>query len=149
MLHLIYGRAGSGKTTYLQELCLRSARERPEMPLYYIVPEQYSFETERAMLHLLGPKDAQKVHVLSFSRMAEEVFRRFGGAAGRRLEAGGRCIFMSLALEQVKEHLKFYRRKAETTDMISMLLAISEELKLCAVRPETLGETAASLPEGV
>lgn len=148
MLHLIYGRAGSGKTTYLQELCLRSARERPEMPLYYIVPEQYSFETERAMLHLLGPKDAQKVHVLSFSRMAEEVFRRFGGAAGRRLEAGGRCIFMSLALEQVKEHLKFYRRKAETTDMISMLLAISEELKLCAVRPETLGETAASLPEG-
>ena len=72
--------------------------------------------------------------------MAEEVFRRFGGAAGRRLEAGGRCIFMSLALEQVKEHLKFYRRKAETTDMISMLLAISEELKLCAVRPRTLGQ---------
>lgn len=148
MLHLIYGRAGSGKTACLQEICLRSVREKPETPLYYIVPEQYSFETERTMLHLLGPKDAQKVHVLSFSRMADEVFRRYGGAAGRRLDDGGRCIFMSLALEQVKEHLEFYRRKAETSDMISMLLAVSEELKLCAVSPETLGETAASLPEG-
>ncbi len=148
MLHLIYGRAGSGKTTYLQELCLRSMQDTPEIPFYYIVPEQYSFETERTMLRLLGSKDAQKVHVLSFSRLADEVFRRYGGAAGRRLDDGGRCIFMSLALEQVKDQLEFYRRKAENTDMISMLLSISEELKLCAVSPDTLMDTAAALPDG-
>ncbi len=148
MLHLILGRAGSGKTMYMRQRAKASLQEAPERPVYYIVPEQFSFETERAMLQLLGARQARKIHVLSFSRLADEVFRQYGGAAGRRLEDGGRCIFMSLALEQTKEQLDFYRRKAENTEMIGMLLETAEELKRCAVSPEKLEQAAQKLPEG-
>ena len=148
MLKLILGRSGSGKTTYLRELVKSALKEEHDRPVFLIVPEQASFENERAMLALLGAEDAQLVHVLSFSRLADEAFRLYGGGAGRRLDDGGRSMFMSLALAAVQDRLEFYRRSAASGELVSLMLAISSELKLCAVSPEKLGETAGRLPEG-
>lgn len=148
MLKLILGRSGSGKTTTLRELAKRSLLEKPDRPVFLIVPEQASFENERAMLALLGAEDAQRVHVLSFSRLADEAFRLYGGGAGRRLDDGGRSLFMSLALSAVQDRLEFYRRSAASGELVSLMLGVSSELKLCAVSPEKLGETAGRLPEG-
>lgn len=147
VLRFVMGRAGSGKTEYvrgrLKELAGSGARG-----LYLIVPEQSSFENERAMLRLLGAKDAGRVAVTSFSRLAEEVFRRYGGGAGRRLDDGGRGIFMSLALEQVKDRLDFYRRNAESEDLVGLMLGVSAEFKMCALSPEQIAETAGRMPQG-
>lgn len=49
MLKLVLGRSGSGKTTYLRELVRSSLREKPDRPVFLIVPEQASFENERAL----------------------------------------------------------------------------------------------------
>ena len=54
MLHLVYGRSGSGKTHYARELMASLCRSGAGN-LLLLTPEQYSFESERAMLHLLGP----------------------------------------------------------------------------------------------
>ena len=148
MLKLVLGRSGSGKTTTLRELVRQSLREDRERPVFLIVPEQASFENERAMLSLLGTEDAQLVHVLSFSRLADEAFRLYGGGAGRRLDDGGRSMFMSLALSAVQDRLDFYRRSAAGGELVSLMLAISSELKLCAVSPATLAEAAGRMPEG-
>ena len=148
MLELVLGRAGSGKTTYLREMVRDSLRVFPERPVFLLVPEQASFENERAMLELLGAEDAQRVRVLSFSRLADEAFRLYGGGAGRRLDDGGRSLFMSLALDAVRDQLDFYRRGAESGELAALMLQISTELKMCAVSPEDLRRTAARLPEG-
>lgn len=148
MLKLVLGRAGSGKTTYLREMVRDSLRVFPERPVFLLVPEQASFENERAMLELLGAEDAQRVRVLSFSRLADEAFRLYGGGAGRRLDDGGRSLFMSLALDAVRDQLDFYRRGAESGELAALMLQISTELKMCAVSPEDLRRTAARLPEG-
>ncbi|HIS78923.1 MAG TPA: helicase, partial [Candidatus Caccousia stercoris] len=123
MLKLVLGRSGSGKTTTLRELVRQSLREDRERPVFLIVPEQASFENERAMLSLLGAEDAQLVHVLSFSRLADEAFRLYGGGAGRRLDDGGRSMFMSLALSAVQDRLDFYRRSAAGGELVSLMLA--------------------------
>lgn len=144
LLHFLLGRAGSGKTIRLRQLLKETP---PEQQPVLIVPEQGSFQNERAMLHLLGPKDAQRVWVLSFSRLADLAFRRYGGAAGRRLDDGGRSIFMSLALEQVKDQLDFYRKSAEDAELVNLLLAQEAELKMCGIRPRDLLQ-AVETPEG-
>ena len=147
MLRFVLGRAGSGKTravrSALRELAV-SGREK----LMLLVPEQASFENERAMLRLLGPALARSVAVTSFSRLADEVLRRYGGFAGRRLDDGGRSIFMSLALEQVKDRLSVYCRNAESAELIGLLLGLGAEFKRCAVSPEDLSRTAERMPDG-
>lgn len=136
MLQLILGSGGSGKTTAIHNAVRQHITTGTEGSCMLIVPEQYSFETERRMLTLLGAKDAQKVEVVSFRRLADFVFRRHGRPQGSVLTDGGRNILMSLALEEVKEELCFYRGYADTDELISMLLAFSKELKWCNVTAE-------------
>ncbi|WP_164919011.1 MULTISPECIES: PD-(D/E)XK nuclease family protein [Acutalibacteraceae] len=147
MLRLLLGRAGSGKTMAVRN-ALKDLAGSGDDKLMLIVPEQASFENERAMLRLLGPVLARRVSVVSFSRLAEEVLRHYGGFAGRRLDDGGRSIFMSLALEQVKDRLDIYRRNAESTELIGLLLDTCAEFKMCAVAPEDLFKAAEKMPDG-
>ncbi len=145
MLRLVLGRSGSGKTEYIRaELAKLAAGGAKKLML--IVPEQISFENERAMLRILGARNARKVHVTSFSRLADAAFRTYGGFAGTRLDGGGRSMFMSLALGSVKDKLRFYRKNAESTELVNLMLDTSAELKMCAVTPEALSAAASKLP---
>ena len=123
MLHLILGRAGSGKTEYLYRLAETQIRAGGTVTL--LVPEQGSFDCERAMLHRLGPQDVRRAEVLSFTRLGDQVGRAYGGFAGRRLDDTGRALFMSLALEQVRDRLVLYRKSVENGDFIGLLLGMS------------------------
>ena len=49
MLHLILGRSGSGKTQYIRSL-LRDLAKQGARDMILLVPEQFSFESERSML---------------------------------------------------------------------------------------------------
>jgi ATP-dependent helicase/nuclease subunit B len=141
MLHLLLGRAGSGKTFSIRER-LHSMAKGGQTQLFLLVPEQASFDNERALLKLLGPKDAQRVQVLSFSRLCDALARSYGGGAGRRLTDGGRVILMSQALEQIKDTLQFYRRSAQGTELIQMLLDANAEFKSCGISPRDLHNAA-------
>ena len=81
MLIPVLGRAGSGKTTFVLERLLQAAKKGRVLLL---VPEQFSFESERTLLETLGPRLAGRIRVLSFPRLAETVFREVGGLAGRQ-----------------------------------------------------------------
>jgi ATP-dependent helicase/nuclease subunit B len=140
MLHLIFGRAGSGKTEYARSLACEIVRNGGEAMM--LVPEQGSFECERDLLHRLGPKDVRRADVLSFTRLCNLVGREYGGLAGRRLDDTGRALFMSMAIEQVKDRLELYRRAADSSEFIELLLSMSSACKMGAVSPEKLSEAA-------
>ncbi len=147
MLQLITGRSGSGKTCAMyQEL---KERTLGEMPLFLLVPEQASFASERRLLEELGPVLSQRVQVLSFTRMADIVFRELGGNAGRRMDATLSLLLMSEALHSVADSLTLYRRHIDDPEYLRSVLGMLSECKQCAISPQLLEETAASLPNGL
>lgn len=110
--------------------------------LVMIVPEQYSFETEKAMLRLCGAERANKIQIYSFTRLAEAVFRKEGGAAGRRLSDGGRRILMSTALMECEDELEVYKNAAKSGRLTDLMLTAVNEMKMCGITPQQLSETA-------
>ena len=74
MLKFITGAAGTGKSTRLREEITALAEK--EKRVLCLVPEQYSFETER----VLYPTGAE---VYSMERLADAVFRSLRRAGGR------------------------------------------------------------------
>ena len=139
MLQLITGGSGCGKTHYVrQKLCELAAEGKSPV---LIVPEQYSFESERAMLSMLGAKDARRVRVYSFTRLAEDVARKAGGSAGRRLDDCGRVAAMGLALSQLSGELSYYKGR-RSFHFIEHLLDAVKEFKLCALEPSELYRAA-------
>ena len=135
MLRLLLGSGGSGKTTAIYQAAAEKSRSGTG-DCILLVPEQYSFETERRMLQLLGPKDGQRVTVVSFRRLVDWVYRRCGKPAGTVLSDGGRSVLMSLALEEVGDTLTYYQGYKDTEELIGMLLSFEKELKQCGVSGE-------------
>ncbi len=137
MLHLIIGRKNAGKTYRVYERIREAVSEGRQV--FLLVPDQFSFESERQMLFLLGERKAEKVEVCSFSRLAETVVPSSGV---RKLTDAGRVAFMSLALEETQGALEAYGRFAGSIGVVAEMLRVSDELKQCAVTAEALIEAS-------
>ncbi len=71
-LKIICGRSGSGKTRYLLS-------DMPENEnTIYIVPEQFSFSAEKMLIEKFGMVGLGNPNVLSFMRLADTVFNKYG-----------------------------------------------------------------------
>lgn len=154
MYRLLIGPSGSGKTHHILNTLKEYAR-KGQSHLIWIVPEQHSFQCERALLKELGPVDASRVQVLSFSRLADHVFRQVGGMAGRRLDDGTRALLMSRALEQVAAvaedtdtPMGGLRPGLSTdSDYVEQLLTLWQELRQCETTADMLERMADRLAE--
>lgn len=147
MLQYIFGRAASGKTEEVfrrLEAMVKAGRENNIL----LVPEQVSFESERALLHRLGRAAAGQVEVLSFTRLCDRVGRETGGLAGRRIDDAGRALLMGQALSNLAGELQLYGRQAGTPAFVNAMLSAAAEWKQCGVTPSMLARASAELPAG-
>ena len=141
MLQLILGRAGSGKTGELYRR-IGAAADRGDRAIL-LVPEQFTFENERELYLRLGPERSARVEVLGFKRLCNNIFRFYGGLAGRSLDDTGRRILMGVALREMGSGLTVYGPQADKPGFIEDLIGEVRELKSAGVTPETL--SAASI----
>ncbi len=72
MLNIIYGKSGTGKTTYLFKKIKEEIKAKER--IYIITPEQFSFTAEKRLLEAVGGA-ALNAEVLTFSRMAYRVIK--------------------------------------------------------------------------
>lgn len=147
MLQFIFGRAASGKTEAVFrriEKAVLAGRE----DIILLVPEQFSFESERALLRRLGRTASKQVEVLSFTRLCDRVFRETGGLAGRRIDDSGRALLMGEALAETAGSLQLFGRQAGTVEFVRTMLSAAAEWKQCGITPAMLAEASQALPAG-
>lgn len=147
MLRLILSPSVGGTAGYLYDAVAALASSGGEAVL--IVPEQYSFAAERIVLERLGTADAQRVEVLSFTRLANTVFNSVGWDKGKRLNEAGKILLMSRALEQCADKLTVYARSADSPAVVRELLVLSEEFCQCAISSEDIVSAMNNMEEGL
>ena len=135
VLSFILGRAGSGKTTAVLQKIAQAAGEKKRVLL--IVPEQFSFEMEKAVARLV-PNGAQQVEVYSFTRLCHKIFADCGGMAGEVVTEPAKQILMSLTLGQVRDQLELYSRQAKNPAFVGTMLRQIDEFKNAGVLPDQL-----------
>ncbi len=136
MLQLILGRAGSGKTEYLNNLAKNAANEGKK--IFYIVPEQYSFESEKALYNILGSKASAQVKVVSFSSLSHLIFRHLGFPKGNELSKAEKQLSMAVAVEELKTRLDIYAGYALNGTFISSMVDTIEDFKSAGITAEIL-----------
>ncbi len=147
MMNFVLGRAGSGKSTYILNEVKKLALA--EKNIYVVVPEQFTFETERKYLGLLGAQSVKSVNVTSFTRIAHNVFKKYGNIAGEYADEGVKLIMMNKALSQVKDELKVYEKAAKNVSFAKDMLSAVSEFKNAGITPESLDEHLKAMPEGL
>ena len=149
MLQTVIGRSGTGKLHYVLGRLEQLLNDGFDKSIVLIVPEQASFESERFLLSKLGPDRAERVQVLSFTRLADTIFAQCGEPRGKRLDDSARLLLLSHAMAQVADHLELYREQATRTDCLAQMAAMVSDCKRAAVSGEMLGAVAEQLSGGV
>ena len=145
MLNFIYGRAATGKTTKMLSIIEKQARNGKN--IVFLVPEQFTFESERAVLKLLGDKLSHNVTVLSFTSLAETLTRLCGGGARGLLTDANKILFMNKTLLSLKDELYIWRRYLSSSGFASKVVDMIGEFKISAVFPQDLDAVAEKLEE--
>ncbi len=140
MLKFIYGLPCSGKSY----TCLQIIKELSDCgeETVLIVPEQFSFESEREVLKVLGDSFALKTTVLSFSRLEDEIARKIGGICARVLTDSDKVIFMNKTLIQVSNELKLWGKYAHSVTFAKTMLDTIGEFKINAVTVDDIKKAA-------
>ncbi len=138
MLHLLKGRAGSGKTDKMRQIISQLAEKGNSRPVL-LVPEQFSFETERIMLKLLGPKKLKCVDIFSFPRMAFSELKKEGTNL-KTADNGIKIAIMSEALVQLEGRLSIFSDIRHNSTALNPLVDFCKELKYCCIDSDTLTE---------
>jgi len=146
-IRFIYGRAGSGKTRYCMEEIKERIEEGMSRPLILLVPEQYSFQAERDLIKVLKKGGSLQTQVLSFRRMAFQVFNQVGGITYPHIHSAGKCMILYRILDKMKDNFHFFARSADRQGFISTLSTLISEFKRYQVTPEVLEQVCKGLSE--
>ncbi|MCI8620502.1 MAG: hypothetical protein HFJ50_01435 [Clostridia bacterium] len=114
MVKLIYGKAGSGKSTYLFEKIKDIIKENQK--IYIITPEQFSFTAEKKLLEVLEEGATVKAEVLTFSRMAYRVISE-NGKQFKNIENFGKSMLVYDILDNSKKELKFLGKNLQNVEL--------------------------------
>ena len=119
MLHILTGRAGSGKTKEIYRRMVRAGKDRPQLLL---VPEQASFEAEQRLCRENGNRAGLYGEVLTFTRLENRVLSLAGGGARLRdaeekaMAVGyarllRRCLRQGSRVAMVRENIAHCRQR--------------------------------------
>lgn len=140
MLRLILGRAATGKTTYIRNLITENLSLGKEIIL--IVPEQFSFESEKAIIELLGAKKASEMKIMSFSSLAKSILDKYMPNRKPPITNAAKSVVMSMALEAVSEKLSIFANCLKNKNTVSELLNMTDELIQCSVTNDKMKSAA-------
>jgi ATP-dependent helicase/nuclease subunit B len=137
-LRFIYGRAGSGKSYY----CFQDIKSRIDKndlrPLILLVPEDYSFKAEKELLKFIGEKGLMKAKVVSFKRLAYNVFKEIGGLARQHMSNAGRDIMLYRIMDEHKDEFLAFKKAIKMKGFVNTISEMLTELKIYEVKPEDL-----------
>ncbi|MBQ5810258.1 MAG: hypothetical protein IIW23_01610, partial [Clostridia bacterium] len=146
MLNIIYGRARSGKTYTLTQ-CLTESLRSGQSDVVLIVPEQYSFQSEKDILENIDKQYISRVKTLSFTRLLDEVSRSVGGVAGKKINGGIRTIMVNRAADMVADELVAFAKQAESITFASSLAGAIVEFKQAGITTKMLEDTSAEMED--
>ncbi|WP_125151978.1 helicase-exonuclease AddAB subunit AddB [Clostridium rectalis] len=146
-LRFIYGRSGSGKSYY----CLQDIKRRMERgyknSLILLVPEQFSFQSEKNLLHHVGEEAISRAEVLSFKRMAYKVFNEVGGITHKHMNDSGKSMLLYRIMEECRNEFKIYSKASKRDGFITTISDIITEFKRYNITPEILQSSSKSVEE--
>ena len=105
-LKIIYGKSGSGKSTYIFNEIANKIQNNTSRKIYIITPEQFSFTAEKKLLESVKTSAVISAEVLTFNRMAYRVMKEIGNAKTKNLSSTGKSMLIYNILSESKKDLK-------------------------------------------
>ena len=139
-LIIFSGRAGAGKTRAVLQR-IKEHMGRGEQA-FLLVPEQSTYEAERALAELCGGIIGAEVY--GFSRLCERILQAAGDSKPY-LSRQGRVMVAKRAIEKHADKLRLFARAARSPGFAKRMDELCGTMKKSGISPEALGAAVEQL----
>lgn len=145
-LRLIEGGAGSGKSRLCLAEMAENLREQPlGAPLLLLVPEQATFESERALVNYPGVGASLRAQAVGFSGLYRWLAAEKSFPALPWLDEQGRAMLLAACVQQNLEKLQLLKPAARNVGFIDLLARTLVEFEQYNILPEDLRQAGKNL----
>ncbi len=146
MVEFLTAPSGFGKTTYIYNKIRDDLKHGRRVML--IVPDQEAVSAEAMCADVTEGIPSTELYVCSFSRLCNDVFRKYGGIVYNYADKTTGRLLVFLALRSVSEYLKEYESVSfSDSSVISGIHSTISEFKRCGITPDMLYRVCEELPK--
>src|SRR5699024_5847730 len=109
-------------------------------PIFYIVPEQMTFQLENELLLDEEISGSMRAEVVSFSRLAFRVLQETGGSTKQFITSTGMQMILRKIINEKTDPFLMCQKAVEKTGFIEQLEGIMTEFKRHRITPDLLKE---------
>jgi len=128
ILQFIIGGPGSGKTTHCLNAINDALNNHLNRRIIYLVPEQFSLQSERALVSSRYRAALTNIKVLSFNRLAYNLLSELGVKTGKVMDDLGKHMLLRKVLFDIDDDLMFYKNAMMKKGFIDSLSQTITEL---------------------
>ncbi|ALX48678.1 helicase-exonuclease AddAB subunit AddB [Lentibacillus amyloliquefaciens] len=137
-IRFLLGRAGTGKSDWVLNDIQKKLADNPQgTPVFYIVPDQMTFQREYALFQ--GDiKGSIRAQVLSFSRLAWRVLQETGGATKQFISSVGTQMMLRKIIAEKGSDWQVFQKALEKQGFLEQLESMITEFKRHCITPDML-----------
>ena len=146
-VQFILGGSGCGKTYFMQYFFLKEAKMFPNRQYLYIVPEQFTMQTQKEFVSLSEEKGIINIDVQSFVRLAFRVFSETGAGNRPVLDDMGKTMILKKVLAGCMDELSYFGKNVKKSGYVQEIKSFLSELYQYNISGETLDEMIAAVKD--
>lgn len=109
-------------------------------PIFYIVPEQMTFQQEYRLLQDEAIKGSIRTQVVSFSRLAFRILQETGGSTKQFIGSTGTQMILRKIIEQRQEPFLMFQKTKDKLGFLEEVEGLITEFKRHQITPASLAE---------
>ncbi len=147
MLQIIEGPSGSGKSHLVYEEMIRASIQAPEQRFYLIVPEQFTMQAQRDIIHLHPQHGTMNIDIVSFNRLAYRIFEELNIRCDHVLEDFGKSMLLQRILMEHRKEWQVFGSCLNKAGFLDELKSLFTELFQYRIGRDAIARVYEELPD--
>lgn len=141
-LRFCFGGSGSGKSRKLHELITEWAEREPERNFLFLVPDQFTMQTQIDLVNASRRGGIMNIDVLSFGRLAHRIFEETGYGVKPVLDDTGKSLVLRKVAAGLKEEMPVIGKNLNKIGYIHEVKSAVSEFMQYGISVEQAGQLA-------
>ena len=141
-LQFYFGPSGSGKSKRLHQDVLHMAAKDPDCNFLFLVPDQFTMQTQMDLVKESPGGGIMNIDVLSFGRLTHRIFEETGYGRKPVLDDTGKSLVLRKVASSVQEELPVLSGNLNKIGYIHEIKSAISEFKQYGLSVERVGELA-------
>lgn len=144
-LELVLGGSGSGKSYEMYMDVIDKSIANPKDNFIFIVPEQFTMETQRDVVKYHPRHGTMNIDVVSFNRLAYRIFEELNIKCNKVLEDLGKTMVIRRILDENKEELRVFKGCLNKQGFIDEVKSIFSEMFQYGISEQRIEEIISTM----